>query len=515
MQYPRAKKGEKVVSYKLSVVSKRSGSKSSGSCSTHTFANIKLTIDNVTEIDNPPINTMFYYKLPHLESFFPHDNKGLPAYTNSNHSSNARYGSDKSFDRLQDAASHEDTVTIRYNKLVTEDEVIMADARRTKHSPPHINSYVRAGPRFDLHYNPREVKAAIVTCGGLCPGLNNVIREITRSLKINYGAECVYGIVGGFGGFKRAPMVLTPKIVENIHHSGGTILGASRGGFDKDLICAWLKRFNVNQLYVIGGDGTHRAASLIAEECVSQGLNVAIAGVPKTIDNDVGIIDRSFGFNSAVEEAVIAIRRAKTEAESQSGIGVVKVMGRSSGFIACHAAFASGDVDLVLIPEVPIILKGPKGCLPHLFSRVKKKGFAVVVLAEGAGEELLGTSTEVDAGGNKKLPQIGSFMKSQIDSYLKAHSPDIDIPVKYIDPSYMIRSVAANSYDSFLCMQLGQNAVHGCMAGFTSFTVGLVNNRMSFLPMSELVKKSPKHIDNKGRTWERIIQLTLQPNTID
>ncbi|GMI58793.1 hypothetical protein ScalyP_jg4402 [Parmales sp. scaly parma] len=441
--------------------------------------------------------------------FFPNNDSPVP-FRNLSHSS-----SNNSF------SSHNSSQLLEYNHLISEDEVIIAEARRTNKSPTSITSYVRAGARPNLHHDPSRVVAAIVTCGGLCPGLNNVVREITRSLKINYGAKTVYGVVGGFMGFhvnskrSKPPIILTPTTVENIHHTGGTILGSARGNFDMNEVINFIKHYSVNQLYIIGGDGTHRAAAVIAEQCIASNLNVAVAGIPKTIDNDVGIIDRSFGFDSAVEEAVAAIRAAKTEAQSQNAVGVVKVMGRSSGFIATHASFASSDVDYVAVPEVPIVLRGGKGMLPHLLRRVHKKGFAVVVLAEGAGEELLGKSAEVDKGGNRKLPAIGDFIKGEIESYFKEESDEgVDVPVKFIDPSYMVRSVCANSSDSFLCMQLGQNAVHGAMAGFTAFTVGLVNNRMVFLPMTELVRKSPRTMNPRGRTWERIVQLTLQPNTV-
>ncbi|EED95817.1 6-phosphofructokinase, partial [Thalassiosira pseudonana CCMP1335] len=377
--------------------------------------------------------------------------------------------------------------------------------------------YVRAGPVEKLHFNPKNVNAAIVTCGGLCPGLNNVIREVTRALFHLYGIEGkVYGIVGGYKGFydpKTPPINLTVESVENIHHEGGTILGSSRGGFDMDKILEFIRSKKIRQLYVIGGDGTHRGAFKIHETCMEKGLHVAVAGIPKTIDNDVDYLDRSFGFITSVEAAQTAIRAAKVEASCNlpNGVGIVKLMGRSSGFIAAHATLGSGDVDLCLIPEVPIVLDGPNGCLPHLWRRVKKNGYAVIVVAEGAGEELLGESTETDASGNKKLPQIGEFMKKAVNDYFRKQGEEAT--VKYIDPSYMIRSVPANATDTLYCMQLGQNAVHGCFAGYTGFSVGLCNNKMCLLPIPELVATSPRQMNPMGRTWERILAVTRQPNT--
>jgi 6-phosphofructokinase 1 len=425
------------------------------------------------------------------------------------------------------------TTAQAYNKLITDHECILADIVRKPNSLINYTvSYMRAGPRRTLHFDPATVSAAIVTCGGLCPGLNNVIREITNTLFQLYGiGGKVYGIQGGFQGFVLdkepssswsshggprvlRPIELTPAMVENIHHEGGTCLGSSRGGFDLERILDFLHAKRINQLYVIGGDGTHRGAFAIHEGCMGRGYNISVAGIPKTIDNDVEYIDQSFGFGSAVEAACLSIRSAKTEAVCNlpNGIGIVKLMGRSAGFIAAHATMASSDVDLCLVPEVPVVLEGPDGCLPHLMRRVAERGFAVVVVAEGAGEELLGTSTEKDASGNKLLPKIGEFMKDEITNFFQKHGQEAT--VKYIDPSYTVRSVAANASDSLYCMQLAQNAVHGAMAGYTGFTVGLCNNRMSLLPIPQVVAASPRSMDPHGRTWERVLALTRQPNTV-
>ncbi|KAL7511768.1 hypothetical protein ACHAXN_012427 [Cyclotella atomus] len=449
---------------------------------------------------------IYLWDLEHLGKYFKPEGVGIE-------NKMAALAREKTGDKVADAE-----VVGRYNKLIGKDECILANIRRKPGEAEPVKAYVRAGPRLDLHFNPKTVNAAIVTCGGLCPGLNNVIREITRSLYFLYGIEGkVYGIVGGYKGFydpATPPIVLTPESVEDIHHEGGTILSSSRGGFDMDKIVEFIKSKNIRQLYVIGGDGTHRGAFKIHETCMEKGLHIAVAGIPKTIDNDVDYLDRSFGFISSVEAAQASIRAAKVEASCNlpNGVGIVKLMGRSSGFIAAHATLGSGDVDLCLIPEVPIELDGPSGCMPHLFRRVKKNGYAVIVVAEGAGEELLGESTETDASGNKKLPKIGEFMKKAVEDYFKKQGEVAT--VKYIDPSYMIRSVPANATDTLYCMQLAQNAVHGCMGGFTGFSVGLCNNKMCLLPIPELVATSPRQMNPKGRTWERVLAVTRQPNTM-
>lgn len=428
----------------------------------------------------------------------------------------------KAGNRRQLDTQAEDSVERKstYNKIMGESDVILGDIRRNDTQEAVSRAYVRAGPRDSLFFDPTKVKAAIVTCGGLCPGLNNVVREVTLALWNLYGVRDIYGIRMGFHGFynwesmeqKEAPIMLTPKSVANIHHYGGTILGSNRGGFDQDKIIDFLTKYGVSQVYVVGGDGTHRAANKISEECRRRKLAVAVAGVPKTIDNDVDLLDRSFGFNTAVEEAQRAIRSAATEARCvPNGIGVVKLMGRSAGFIAAHASLSSGDVNLCLIPEIPIELDGPRSCLDHLERVVEEQGHGVVVVAEGAGEELLGESVEADAGGNKKLPPIGAFMKDRIQEHFAKKGKDCT--VKYIDPSYMIRSVPANAADSMYCMLLGQNAVHGAMAGYTGFTVGLSANRVVYFPIEAITRNSPRCMDPFGRTWERVLCLTRQPNT--
>ena len=402
-----------------------------------------------------------------------------------------------------------------YNQLIDKEDLILGDIVRKPGIGQFSRGYLRAGPRKTLYFEPKQVTAAIVTCGGLCPGLNNIVRHVTKSLLDLYGAKEVYGVRGGWWGFHddhEGPLQLTHDCVSGIHHWGGTILGSARGGFDLEKVFAFCAARGVNQLYVVGGDGTHRAANKVGLAAVERKLDLSVAGIPKTIDNDLDLIDRSFGFNSAVAAAQDAIKSAKTEARCNvpNGIGVVKLMGRHAGFIAAHATLASGDVDLCLIPEVKVELDGKYGILGHISRVLEKKGHAVVVVAEGAGEELVGASAEVDAGGNRKLPEIGPFIKDALNRHFKAEGTTVN--VKYIDPSYMIRSVAANASDSLYCMLLAQNAVHGAMAGYTCFTTGMCCARTVFLPIPALVENSPRMMDKRGRTWERVISVTGQPN---
>lgn len=404
-----------------------------------------------------------------------------------------------------------------YAKFIQANECVLGDiVLKEAAEAVTLRAYMRAGPRAMLHFEPSETRAAIVTCGGLCPGMNSIIKNLVVTLKGHYGVAKLYGIRGGYRGFTSvgwdAPLELSLETVEEAHHSGGTILGTSRGGFDAEKIVEWLKAKRVDQLYVVGGDGTHRGAYKLSELCHQRGLNIAVAGIPKTIDNDIGVIDRSFGFMTAVSEAVRAISAARVEAicNNPNGIGVVKLMGRSAGFLAAYATLASQDVDLCLVPEVPIELTGPHGILNHLERVIDNKGHAVVVVAEGAGEELLGTSTITDAGGNRKLPPIGEWLCSTIKDHFKKQGKEATL--KYIDPSYMVRSVPADASDSYLCMTLAHAAAHGAMAGYTGFTVGLVNNRTVMVPIPELAASSPRAMAAHGRTWERVVSITDQPS---
>ncbi|XP_073134422.1 ATP-dependent 6-phosphofructokinase 6-like [Henckelia pumila] len=380
-----------------------------------------------------------------------------------------------------------------------------------KDTPRGIH-FRRAGPREKVYFSSDEVHACIVTCGGLCPGLNTVIREIVHSLDYMYGVDKVLGIDGGYRGFySKNTINLTPKVVNDIHKRGGTILGTSRGGHDTIKIVDSIQDRGINQVYIIGGDGTQRGAAVIYEEIRKRGLKVAVAGIPKTIDNDIPVIDKSFGFDTAVEEAQRAINAAHVEAESaENGIGVVKLMGRYCGFIAMYATLASRDVDCCLIPESPFYLEGKGGLFEYIEKRLKENGHMVIVIAEGAGQELLTAKNEQDASGNKLLQDVGLWISQKIKENFSRHRK-IPITLKYIDPTYMIRAIPSNASDNVYCTLLAQSAVHGAMAGYTGFTSGLVNGRHTYIPFNRITERQNSVVIT-DRMWARLLSSTNQPS---
>ncbi|KAJ3677362.1 hypothetical protein LUZ60_003086 [Juncus effusus] len=372
----------------------------------------------------------------------------------------------------------------------------------------------RAGPRKDIYYEPKEVKAAIVTCGGLCPGLNDVIRQIVFTLDI-YGVKNIVGIRFGYRGFFEKGLAEEPlsrKVVENINLAGGSFLGVSRGGSNTSEIVDSIQARRIDMLFILGGNGTHAGAQAIHEECRKRKLKVSIIGVPKTIDNDILLMDKTFGFDTAVENALRAINSAYIEARSAyHGIGLVKLMGRSSGFITMHASLSSGQIDVCLIPEVPFTLDGPKGLLQHLERLIKDKGFAMICVAEGAGQDLLQKSNATDASGNVVLSDIGVHLQQTIKKHFKQKGIPADL--KYIDPTYMVRACRANASDAILCTVLGQNAVHGAFAGFSGITSGVCNTHYVYMPIPEVIS-APRTVDPNSRMWHRCLTSTGQPDFV-
>ncbi|KVI04531.1 hypothetical protein Ccrd_017151 [Cynara cardunculus var. scolymus] len=403
--------------------------------------------------------------VPHLTNYLP----DLPTYPNPLESSQA--------------------YAIVKNTFVSPEDVLAYQIVVQKGSPRGVH-FRRAGPREKVYFKPEEVRACIVTCGGLCPGINTVIREIVCGLNIMYGVNNILGIEGGYRGFySRNTMELSPKIVNDIHKRGGTILQTSRGGQDTNKIVDNIQDRGINQVYIIGGDGTQKGAAAIYKEVEKRRLHVAVAGIPKTIDNDIAVIDKSFGFDTAVEEAQRAINAAHVEVESvENGVGIVKLM----GFIAMFATLASRDVDCCLIPESPFYLEGQGGLFEFVQQRLKENGHVVIVLAEGAGQDYLSGSVnapeEKDASGNRLLLDI--------------------------DPTYMIRAVPSNASDNIYCTLLAQSAIHGAMAGYTGFTVGPVNSRHAYIPIGR-VTEATNVVKLTDRMWARLLASTNQPTFLN
>lgn len=375
-----------------------------------------------------------------------------------------------------------------------------------------------AGPRAKLFFDPKRTRAGIVTCGGLCPGLNNVIRSLFLELHHGYGVSEVVGFRGGYSGLipqqGKEPILLTPEIVHDIHQKGGTILGSSRGPVDIRLAVENLIRSGINMLFTVGGDGTQRGANAIYQEASRRGHPLAVVGVPKTIDNDVGFVSRTFGFFSAVEEACRVIDCAHTEASSvPGGIGLVKLMGRHAGFITAGATVASQDVNFALIPEIPFALDGERGFLEALRERMKERGHAVIAVAEGAGQDLLNANaTECDASGNVKLKDIGLFLRERIEAYFRTQG--IPVVMRYFEPSYQVRSRPANCEDAILCDLFARNAVHAAMAGKTGLVIGFLHERFIHVPI-ELLATHVKRLDPAGGWWHSVLAATGQPERFE
>jgi 6-phosphofructokinase 1 len=364
-----------------------------------------------------------------------------------------------------------------------------------------------------LFFDPKETRAGIVTCGGLCPGLNDVIRSLYLELHHAYGVKEVLGFRGGYQGLDPdlglEPYVLDSEFVDSIHTEGGTVLGTSRGPVDVGRAVENLIRLGVDILFTIGGDGTQRGGNDFYQEA-GRGHQLAVVGIPKTIDNDVAFVSRTFGYLTAVEEAEKVLKCAHIEARSvRFGVSLVKLMGRHAGFITAGATVASQDVNIALIPEIPFKLDGERGFLTVLEERLLRREHALVVVAEGAGQDLLEqTATERDASGNLKLGDIGTFLRDRIKQHFKER--DIPAVVRYIDPSYIIRSTPADSEDSILCDRFARNAVHAGMAGKTGVVIGTLHDHFVHVPIDLLVTRK-KQIDPGGLTWAAVLAATGQP----
>ncbi|ESW15999.2 hypothetical protein PHAVU_007G136000 [Phaseolus vulgaris] len=443
----------------------------------------KLAVVTAIQVSTQSENDDFVLEdVPHLTNYLP----DLPAYPNPLMKSQA--------------------YSIVKKNFVSPEDVVAQNVVIQKESPRGVH-FRRAGPREKIYFEPEEVRACIVTCGGLCPGINTVIREIVCGLNIMYGVQDILGIEGGYKGFySKNTLMLTPKVVNYIHKRGGTFLRTSRGGHDTHKIVDNIEDRGINQVYIIGGDGTHKGASLIYEEVKRRGLQVAVAGIPKTIDNDIAVIDKSFGFDTAVEEAQRAIDAAHVEVESvENGVGIVKLMGRYSGFIAMYATQASRDVDCCLIPESPFYLEGRGGLFEFIEERLKENGHLVIVVAEGAGQEYVAAEGHAagkkDASGNKLLLDVGPWLSDKIKNHFTMFRK-MTVNMKYIDPTYMIRAIPSNASDNIYCTLLAHGAVHGTMAGYTGFTVGPVNSKHAYIPIALITEHLVAACDGEAENGE-------------
>ena len=375
---------------------------------------------------------------------------------------------------------------------------------KTKHldlaeSNASFHAFLKSGYRSKLFFDPSKVRACILTTGGLCPGLNAVIASMTKTLLSLYSVESVFAVRGGFSGFSEDFQKLSLETVEGLANQGGTSIGTSRGGFDETKIVGRLLEEKIDMLFVIGGDGTHRAAFKLFQRVTAQKLPITVVCLPKSIDNDLAIIDHTFGFYSAVEEARRAVDSIITEARSQVNcVGMVKVMGREAGHIAAAVTVCAGDVDICLLPEVETNLQE---FVAKTRSALQKKKRCVIVFAEGIDKKLMDVVEQTDAGGNRKLLEVEKVLIQALKDGLR----DVKFNIKFNDPKYMIRSVRANASDSVYCSVLGQNAVHGAMAGFTGFTSASVNRRMCMIPIKMIVESSPVTLDVNGKDIERLM----------
>ena len=369
--------------------------------------------------------------------------------------------------------------------------------------------YIRGGPRFHIALDNLRVKACIMTCGGLCPGLNVVIRELVMALRYNYGVAEIYGIKWGFLGFtqKECWIKLEPEDVKHIHLLGGTVLGTSRRGFDGEEISKQLIKNNVNMVFFIGGDGTHRGIKELSKILKEKKKKIILVGIPKSIDNDMPIIDKSFGLESVVQESVRTIRAANVEANCNlNGIGLVKLFGRSSGFVAMLSTLAARDVNICLIPEIPFNLYGENGLLDFIFQRMQVKEHCVIVVSDGARFSVKDYKTS----NGRPVEDIGLVIKKEIIE--KSEELGIEVNLKYMDPTYVVRAVPANEYDCNLCAKLAESAVHCAFAGFTNFSVGMINNKPCMIPLEKMCGKSERKVEFNSDDYLMLLASTGQPS---
>ncbi len=424
--------------------------------------------------------------------------------------------------RIDSPLAFSTVVGDRVCNFVPDDEKVLYDislgtdfaGRVDDADAPPLAAFERAGPREKIYFDPSKLRVGVVTCGGLCPGINNVLRALVMELHHRYGVRRIYGFRYGYAGLVPAAghdvVDLDPTAVQDIHHDGGSFLGSSRGAQDVVTMVDTLERMGVGLMFTIGGDGTLRGAQALHEEVQRRGLKIAVVGIPKTIDNDILLVEKTFGFETAFSIAIQAIRAAHTEAKGYpNGIGLVRLMGRHSGYIAATACLAEADVNCVLIPEVPFALDGEQGLTAWLRRRLEQRGHAVIVVAEGAGQQLLEADPSMtDPSGNRRLGDIGLYLKAQLSARLNAAG--VRHSLKYIDPSYIIRSAPAYPNDAVFCANLARNAVHAGLSGRTGLLVGLWHGVFTHVPLKASTG-GRKVVEPEGEIWRSVLESTGQP----
>ncbi len=400
--------------------------------------------------------------------------------------------------------------------FVSDDSYVLRNIEHpARHPDAEPRSFEKAGPRERIFFDPKNVHVAILSAGGICPGINDVIRAMVLELHYAYGVEKILGVRFGFAGLDGAsPIPLDPLVVRDIHTHGGTVLGTSRGPRDPARMVDTLERLGVNVLFVIGGDGTMRAAHALHEEVVRRSLGIGVVGVPKTIDNDIPFVDRTFGFETAVATARLAIDAAHAEARSVvNGVGLVRLMGRNAGFIAASATLASHDVNACLVPEVPFALQGDRGLLAWLQKRLAARSHAVVVVAEGCAATATDSPLPHDASGNRQFASVEHDIGRTLQRAIEEHFKRVDVPMtlKYIDPSYMVRATRPSADDAIFCDALARHAVHAAMAGKTDIVIGRWHRCFTHVPL-ESVLTHEKRIDPSGDLWRQVVESTGQPS---
>jgi 6-phosphofructokinase 1 len=397
-----------------------------------------------------------------------------------------------------------------------------------------VPAFLAAGPRAELRHNPQKIRAAIVTTGGLAPGMHSVIHSIVKRHCEIYSIDKTNGeIFGVYDSFKGLSnnladnlVALEPSVTEEWLDHGGSMLGMVRyygeGGPDRDgalasmvqKISANLQNNDIDILYIIGGDGSLKVAHQLALANPTR----SIVGIPKTMDNDILWVERSFGFDTAVEQAADIVNTMHTEAMSTRRICLIELFGAESGFVAANATLASGHVDLVLIPEVFLSLKADEirsylqDAVDHIQETVQgapsHSPHAVIVVAEGVGTVLEEKQVSIDGTGATGEPFVNQLRRHLESRIRDAHGDMLSVFIN--QPRHHIRAVAANAHDRIFCERLGALSVDNALAGYTDFMVSEWLTEFVLVPLS-LMGDWKKGVDLRSMFWKQVISSTGQP----